>query len=55
LLPTLVYQTFKAGRYEGRVHPGTLGIAEEAISTYDYIDLEELKEAYLAAMPQLGI
>jgi integrase/recombinase XerD len=27
----------------------------EAIDIYDHIDLKELKEAYLAAIPQLGI
>jgi integrase/recombinase XerD len=27
----------------------------EAIDIYDYIDMKELKEAYLAAIPQLGI
>jgi integrase/recombinase XerD len=28
---------------------------KEAIDIYDHIDLKELKEAYLAAIPQLGI
>jgi hypothetical protein len=27
----------------------------EAIDIYDYIDIKELKEAYLACIPQLGI
>jgi len=27
----------------------------EAIDIYDHIDLKELKEAYMAAIPQLGI
>ncbi|MGYP000919018562 len=27
----------------------------EAIDIYDHIDLRELKEAYLAAIPQMGI
>ena len=27
----------------------------EAIDIYDHIDLKELKEAYLACIPQLGI
>jgi integrase/recombinase XerD len=27
----------------------------EAIDIYDHIDLKELKEAYLAAIPQLGV
>lgn len=27
----------------------------EAIDIYNHIDLKELKEAYLAAIPQLGI
>lgn len=30
-------------------------IAGDAIGIYDYIDLKDLKEAYLACIPQLGI
>ncbi len=28
---------------------------KEAIGIYDHIDLKELKEAYLASIPQLGV
>jgi len=42
---------------EAGVHPGTSwrDSRREAIDIYDHIDLKELKEAYLACIPQLGI
>jgi len=56
LLQALVHHAPEAGRDEARIHPGIARrFKAGSIYIYDHIDLKELKEAYLAAIPQLGI
>ena len=56
LLPSLVYYSLYQGRNAQGFRKKLRGdVRHEAIDIYNHIDKKELKESYLAHIPQLGI